>query len=115
MAIGILDKPLDSASVHRVEQAEKSFRLTVGQPVTQELIIQWVKHPAGCWKGIPPACRKVAVINQADSPELVSTARGSGQETARLRRRASGDHKLHERRTGQGSIAPVKQSDEITA
>jgi probable selenium-dependent hydroxylase accessory protein YqeC len=75
MAIGILDKPLDSASDHRVEQAEKVFGLTVGQPVTQDLIIQWVKHPAGCWKGIPPACRKVAVINQADSPELVGVAR----------------------------------------
>jgi len=67
-------------SVHRVEQTEKLFGLTVGQPVTQELIIQWVKHPAGCWKGIPPACRKVAVINQADSSELVTAARGLGKK-----------------------------------
>lgn len=80
MAIGILEKPLDSASVHRVEQAVNLFGLTVGKPVTQGLIIQWVKHPAGCWKAIPPGCRKVAVINQADSLELVSTARGLGEK-----------------------------------
>ena len=80
MAIGILDKPLDSASVHRVEHAGKLFGLTAGQPVTQDLIVQWVKHPAGCWKEIPPACRKVAVINQADSPELVSAARALGSK-----------------------------------
>jgi probable selenium-dependent hydroxylase accessory protein YqeC len=80
MAIGILDKPLDSASVHRVEHAGKFFGLTAGQPVTQDLIVQWVKHPAGCWKEIPPACRKVAVINQADSPELVSAARALGKQ-----------------------------------
>jgi len=79
-AISILDNPLDSASFYRVKQAEKLFGLTVGQPVTQELIIQWVKHPAGSWKGIPPGCRKVAVINQADSSELVSTARGLGEK-----------------------------------
>ena len=80
MAIGILDKPLDSASLHGVEQAEKLFGLTGDQRVTQDLIIQWVKHPAGCWKGVPPACRKVAVINQADSPELVSAARALGKK-----------------------------------
>ena len=80
MAIGILDKPLDSASVHQEEQAGKLFRLTAGQPVTPDLIVQWVKHPAGCWKGIPTACRKVAVINQADSPELVSAARALGKQ-----------------------------------
>jgi molybdenum cofactor cytidylyltransferase len=81
VAIGILNKPLDSAAdYHQVEQAGKFFGLTAGQPVTQDLIIQWVKHPAGCWKGIPPACRKVAVINQADSPELVSAARALGKQ-----------------------------------
>jgi len=80
MPIGILDKPLDSASLHGVERAEKLFGLSVGQRITQELIIQWVEHPAGCWKGVPPACRKVAVINQADSPELVSAGRALGKK-----------------------------------
>ena len=80
MAIGILDKPLDSASVHRVKHAGNLFGLTAGQLVTQDLIVQWVKHPAGCWKEIPPACRKVAVINQADSPELVSAAGALGKQ-----------------------------------
>jgi len=80
VSIGILDKPLDNASDHQVEQARKLFGLTAGRPVTQDLIVQWVKHPAGCWKGIPPACRKVAVINQADSPELVSAARALGKQ-----------------------------------
>jgi len=75
MAIGILDKPLDGAWVHRVEQAKQLSGQSVGQPVTQELIIQLVKHAAGCWKGIPPHCRKVPVINQADSPEAVTAAR----------------------------------------
>ena len=80
MAIGVLDKPLDGASVHRVEQAEKLFGHIVGQPVTQELIIQLVRHAAGCWKGIPPTCRKVAVINQADRPEQVAVARSLGEK-----------------------------------
>lgn len=80
MAIGVLNKPLDGAWVHRVEQADKLFGHTIGQPVTQELIIQLVKHPAGCWKGIPPTCRKVAVINQADGPEEITAARGLGEK-----------------------------------
>lgn len=80
MAIGVLGKPLDGAWVHRVEHAEKLLGPSIGQPVTQELIVQLVTHAAGCWKGIPPTCRKVAVINQADGPQDVIAARGLGEK-----------------------------------
>ncbi|MGH7887973.1 MAG: hypothetical protein ACREPG_08920, partial [Candidatus Binatia bacterium] len=44
-----------------------------------DCIVQLVQHPAGCWKGIPPASRKVAVINQVDAPEEVAPATALGK------------------------------------
>jgi probable selenium-dependent hydroxylase accessory protein YqeC len=69
MSIGVLKKPLDSAWVYGAERALALLPRAVGELITEDSIVQLVQHPAGCWKGIPPASRKVAVINQVDAPE----------------------------------------------
>lgn len=48
--------------------------------MTKELVLDLVKHPAGCLKGIPSASRKVALINQADTDAEVEAARNLGKE-----------------------------------
>ena len=80
MSVGVLGKPLDGAWVHRAERALALLSRVAGEMMTEDCIIQLVKHPAGCWKGIPPASRKVAVINQVDTPEDVAPATALGKK-----------------------------------
>ena len=80
MSIAVLNKPLDGAWVHRAERALALLSRTVGALITEDSIVQLVKHPVGCWKGIPPASRKVAIINQVDAPEDVAPATALGKK-----------------------------------
>ena len=80
MAITVFDKPLAAAWIHRSELAAALLDVDEKELMTQELIVRLVKHPAGCWKGIPAASRKAAVINQADSPEAVAEAKSLAQK-----------------------------------
>ncbi len=74
MAIKVLGKPLDATSVHRAERAIGLLDVAPGTPVTKQHIVNLVRHPLGCLKGIPSHARKVALLNQADSPEECETA-----------------------------------------
>ena len=80
MSIGVLGKILDGAWVHRVEIAIKLLARAAGEIISEDSIVQLVKNPAGCWKGIPPASRKVAVINQVDTPEDIAPAVALGKK-----------------------------------
>ena len=64
MAIGVLNKPLDAAWIHRAERAISLLAVDEKELMTPELVVKLVTHPAGCWKGTPAASRRVAVINQ---------------------------------------------------
>jgi hypothetical protein len=47
--------------------------------LTIEQVLQLVRHPEGCLRGVPAACRKVAVLSQADSPEEIQKAKALAQ------------------------------------
>ena len=80
MSIGVLRKPLDGAWVHRAELALALLSSVAAELVTEDLIVELIRHPSGCWKGIPPASRRVAVINQVDKPEDVAPATALGKK-----------------------------------
>jgi probable selenium-dependent hydroxylase accessory protein YqeC len=80
MSIGALKKPLDGAWVYGAERALALLPRAAGELITEDFIVQLVQHPAGCWKGIPPASRKVAVINRVDAPEDLLPAIALGKK-----------------------------------
>jgi len=84
MAIKVLGKPLEATWVHRPERAIALLGSTAGATVTEEAIVQLVQNPAGCLKGVPPTSRRVALINQADSPKESDQARSLGRNLLRL-------------------------------
>lgn len=79
MGIKVLGQPLAPDFVHRAERAAALLGVELGAPVTENLILRLVDNPLGCLKGIPPRSRKVALINQADSPEEVKRASDLGR------------------------------------
>lgn len=84
MAIKVLGQTWNSPFVHRVERALALLQVDPSTRVTREQIAQLVKDPLGCLKGVPDHCRKIALVNQADTPDEVVQAQRLGQLLAPL-------------------------------
>ena len=69
-----LGKILSEEIVHRADIFSRLSGLTIGEAITTEGIVNAMTHPAGALKNIPPYARRVAVLNQADTVELQSSA-----------------------------------------
>ncbi len=74
--LSAIGKPLDDEHIHRAEIFSQLSGLKINQPVTAEAITQALTHPQGGLKNIPPAARRIALLNQADTPELQSIGGG---------------------------------------
>jgi molybdenum cofactor cytidylyltransferase len=67
-----LGKPLTGEFVHRPEIFARLSGLASGETVTPEALLRVLTHPSGGLKNIPPQARRIAFLNQADTPELQS-------------------------------------------
>lgn len=74
-----LGRPLTSAHVHRPEKFSSLSGLSVGKPVTSQALADVLTHREGGLKNIPAGARRSALLNQADTPDLQSAARGLAQ------------------------------------
>jgi molybdenum cofactor cytidylyltransferase len=69
-----LGKVLDDQSVHRPELFSKLSGLQLGEPITSDALIRVLGHPEGGLKNTPAGARRLALLNQADTPELQAIA-----------------------------------------
>jgi molybdenum cofactor cytidylyltransferase len=69
-----LGQPLDAEHVHRPERFARLSDLSIGDVVTPEAIAKVLIDPGGGLKNVPPTARRIAVLNQADTPELQARA-----------------------------------------
>jgi molybdenum cofactor cytidylyltransferase len=69
-----LGQPLDDEHVHRAERFAKLSGLSLGDAVTPEAIAKVLCDPIGGLKNVPPQARRIALLNQADTPELQAQA-----------------------------------------
>lgn len=69
-----LDQPLDENFIHRPEIFGALGGLQPGETVSAEALARVLIHAQGGLKNIPAGARKVALLNQADSPELQARA-----------------------------------------
>jgi molybdenum cofactor cytidylyltransferase len=72
--LNALGKPLNNDSVHRTEMFSNISGLSIGEPITVQAIINALIHPDGGLKNSPQGAQKVAVLNQADTADLQSSA-----------------------------------------
>ncbi|MBM3144853.1 MAG: putative selenium-dependent hydroxylase accessory protein YqeC [Chloroflexi bacterium] len=70
-----LVKPLTSEWAHRHERFAELSGLAVGEPVTPAALARVLTHPEGGLKNIPPDARRIALLNQADTPALQASAK----------------------------------------
>ena len=74
-----LGKPLTDEYVHRAELFAELSGLRIGEAITQDALTRVLVHSAGGQKNIPIRARKVLLLNQTDTPELQSLAKGFSQ------------------------------------
>jgi molybdenum cofactor cytidylyltransferase len=67
-----LGQPLTDEHVHRAELFSQLSGLLINQPVTADALARVLTHPQGGLKNIPSNARRIALLNQADTPELQS-------------------------------------------
>lgn len=70
--LSALGKPLNDKHIHRAEIFSQLSGLQINQMVTPEALTHVLAHPAGGLKNIPEGARRVAFLNQADTPEQQS-------------------------------------------
>jgi molybdenum cofactor cytidylyltransferase len=67
-----LNNPLVEKFVHRPDLFSQISGLEIGRTVTIDALGKVLTHPAGGLKNIPIIARKIALLNQANTPELQS-------------------------------------------
>ena len=72
--LSAVGKPLSGALVHRAARFAQLSGLSSGDEITIEAISKVLKSPLGGSKNIPPRARRVALLNQADTPGLQASA-----------------------------------------
>lgn len=71
-----LDQPLLPEWVHRAERFSSLSGLEPGAVITREALAAVLAHPEGGLRNIPAQARRVVLLNQADTPELLSAGQG---------------------------------------
>lgn len=71
-----LGKPLTEEHVHRPEIFTRLSGLKRGAEISPQGLARLLTHPLGGLKGIPANARRIALLNQADTPDLQAQARG---------------------------------------
>jgi molybdenum cofactor cytidylyltransferase len=69
-----LGQPLDAEHVHRSERFASLSGLAIGDAITPEAIAKVLRDPLGGLKNVPPTARRIALLNQADTPDLQAQA-----------------------------------------
>lgn len=78
--LGTLGKPLTDEFVHHAEIFSQLSGLPINQPITPAALTHFLIHPRGGLKNIPTSARRVALLNQADSPQLQSVGGNMARE-----------------------------------
>jgi molybdenum cofactor cytidylyltransferase len=68
--LSALGKPLSSEWVHRPDQFADLSGLSPGEIIIPEALANVLTHTSGGLKNIPPGAKRIALLNQADTPEL---------------------------------------------
>lgn len=76
VGLSSIGKPLTDQHIHRPEIVSKFTGLQPGQIITVESILRLLTHTEAGLKNIPTDATRTVLLNQADTPEQQSIARG---------------------------------------
>lgn len=68
--LDVLGKQVNSENVHRLDQFMEITGTREGDFLDEAAIARVILHPQGGFKNAPAGCKRIAVLNQADTPKL---------------------------------------------
>jgi len=74
VGLSCLGKPVDDEHVFRTDNFFKLSGLTQGQILNSEAVVKVLSHENGGLKNMPPTAKRVAILNQVDTPAQHETA-----------------------------------------
>jgi molybdenum cofactor cytidylyltransferase len=80
VGLSALGQPLTDEWVHRPEIYARLSGLSAGETITSAALARVLLHPDGGLKNIPTGARRVALLNQADQPELQAQAKSLAEQ-----------------------------------
>jgi len=75
-----LGKPLNEEQVHRAEIFSQLVEAALDETISPQMLLKLLTHPQGGLKNIPPKAKRIALLNQAETPELQSVGGGMARE-----------------------------------
>jgi len=72
IGLSCLGKPIDSDTVHRLDQFIEVTSSSIGDCITPSILAKLIGEEKGLFKSTPALAKKVLILNQADTTELVS-------------------------------------------
>ncbi len=72
--LSAVGKPLTTEWVHRPERFAALAHMEMGNTITLQDIVRVLVHPEGGMKGIHSSARKIALLNQTDTHEMIAVA-----------------------------------------
>ena len=75
VGLDVLGEPLDGDSTHRPELVSRLTGLPLGAPITEETVAAVLTHPQGGLQYVPNYARLVPLLNKAETPGRLDSAR----------------------------------------
>jgi len=72
--LSALGQSLEAEWVHRPELFSELINLPIGGKITPEKVANLLNNPLGGLKGLPPSARKILLLNQVTTPEILQAA-----------------------------------------
>lgn len=80
VGLNAIGKQLNDQNVHRPEIFSHLTNLSLNKSITSDSIVKALTHPQGGLKNMPSHAKKIALLNQADTPELQSAGGSMAQK-----------------------------------
>lgn len=74
IGLDAVGKEINSENIHRVEKFCEICNCSIGETVDTDMLVALIRHPDGLFKGTPPSCRKVVMLNKAEGTERIEAA-----------------------------------------
>lgn len=74
VGLSALGRPVSEETVHRLDPFLRITGSSPGERITTDLILRLITHPSGSFKSCPAGLRRLLILNQADTPEIVRLA-----------------------------------------
>lgn len=80
IGLSVLDRSATDETVHRLPRYLSLISGKEGDRIEESAILQLLAHPDGSFKSTPDGAEKILLLNQADTPELVTRAAHLGKQ-----------------------------------